>query len=396
LIQQLDSDLILNYLEALVSFGPRVTTTEECDEAAAYIFNEYNSMGYDVRYHNWSADSIFGSNVEATLHGIDPNSDEIYIVLAHYDTVYDSPGADDDGSGTVAAMAIAYLFKDLAFNHTIKFLAVSGEEQGLWGSSFYAYEAYERGDNIVAVINADMIGYAVTDTDKTHVNVYDDEDQSIWITDIAIDISTLYYDYIGVDINPLGYTWASDHSSFWQNGFNAIFYAESHFNPHWHQPEDTIENMDLTYCSNVSQLILATLATLAEPVNIQKPDKPVITSGEVNGEIDNSYDYTAIAIDPQGDDVYLLFDWGDDTDSDWLGPYLSGEEIKATHSWSSRGSYKIKVKAKDDQGHESEWSDPYPVSMPHNRLISLMEKIEELLFDFPVILQIILSLFRLK
>jgi hypothetical protein len=94
------------------------------------------------------------------------------------------------------------------------------------------------------------------------------------------------------------------------------------------------------------------------------PRKPTIT-GPVEGKVGENYTYSGHAVDPDGDQLYYLFDWGDGTDNDWLGPYFSGEEVSASHIWDSRGNYDIKVKAKDTDGAQSEWSDPLPVSMPY-------------------------------
>ena len=60
--------------------------------------------------------------------------------------------------------------------------------------------------------------------------------------------------------------------------------------------------------------------------------------------------------DVDDDDVYYKFDWGDNTYSEWLGPYSSGKKAFATHSWSENGSYALRVKVKDEQGAENSWS----------------------------------------
>ena len=94
------------------------------------------------------------------------------------------------------------------------------------------------------------------------------------------------------------------------------------------------------------------------------PNKPERPSGETNGKIDTEYTYTTSAIDPDGDRVYYLWDWGDGTQSMWLGPFDSGEVASAVKSWSQKGDYSIKVKAKDVHDVESDWSDPLIVRMP--------------------------------
>jgi len=112
-----------------------------------------------------------------------------------------------------------------------------------------------------------------------------------------------------------------------------------------------------------------------------KPDKP---SGPTTGTIGISYTYTASAIDPNGDQVYLMFDWADGTDSGWLGPYNSGDPVSSLHIWSAQGSYAVKVKAKDTSDVESEWSDPLAISMPLRHQILLERIIEWILQLFGV------------
>ena len=62
-------------------------------------------------------------------------------------------------------------------------------------------------------------------------------------------------------------------------------------------------------------------------------------------------------------------DWGDGMNSGWLGPNTSGVTVEATHTWSTKGNYAIKVKAKDIYGNERVWSDLLPVTMPQYKII---------------------------
>jgi len=75
--------------------------------------------------------------------------------------------------------------------------------------------------------------------------------------------------------------------------------------------------------------------------------------------------------------VFYLWDWGDETVSEWLGPYQSGVEISTTQSWQKTGTYEIRVKAKDIYGEESDWSEPLIVSMPKNQMF-LSQRVESL------------------
>jgi hypothetical protein len=96
--------------------------------------------------------------------------------------------------------------------------------------------------------------------------------------------------------------------------------------------------------------------------NSYPPEMPVI-DGPVAGRINKVYEFTATAIDPEGDQILYMFDWGDGKRSDWAGPVNSGEPFYASHSWSEIGSYEVKVRAKDIEGARSDWSEPFTVQM---------------------------------
>jgi len=101
------------------------------------------------------------------------------------------------------------------------------------------------------------------------------------------------------------------------------------------------------------------------------PDKPSCPSGPKIGKTGISYSFSSIAYDPNNDNIYYLFDWDDGTNSDWKGPFHSGQAANISHVWNNKGTYQIKVKVKDVHGEESVWSDPLPISMPKNKVVSL-------------------------
>ncbi|HEC87579.1 MAG TPA: PKD domain-containing protein [Thermoplasmatales archaeon] len=113
------------------------------------------------------------------------------------------------------------------------------------------------------------------------------------------------------------------------------------------------------------------IVTITSGVN-HPPDKPDRPSGEMNGRVGHTYTYYSRTTDPDGDQVYYKFSWGDGTSTGWLGPYSSGSTVSASHTWTSWGTYDIKVKAKDIHGNESSWSDPLPVTMPRGRIFDLL------------------------
>jgi len=179
-----------------------------------------------------------------------------------------------------------------------------------------------------------MIGFALSEEEESKIVIYED-DESEWLAEFTLDVNQEYNEYFNFEIIRNGYSWGSDHRRFWEAGYNAIFYAEYNFNDYYHSSRDTIENMNMPY---------------------------------------------AIRATNDGDSIYYYWSWGDNSNSEWIGPYTSGEEISITHIWDNRGDYSIKVKAKDQEGLESPWSDPLTISMPRNNqyvkeyLINIIEK----------------------
>ncbi len=94
------------------------------------------------------------------------------------------------------------------------------------------------------------------------------------------------------------------------------------------------------------------------------PNKPNRPSGPTTGRPSISYSYSSSTTEPNGEPIFYMFDWDDGTRMEWIGPFNSGQTVTASHNWRDKGSYAVKVKAKDIYGGESVWSDPLSISMP--------------------------------
>jgi len=102
--------------------------------------------------------------------------------------------------------------------------------------------------------------------------------------------------------------------------------------------------------------------TITVVVENEKPLKPVPPDGPGKIKRRKAQTFTAVTTDPNGHDIKYMFDWGDGstTTSEYQ---QSGIEVSETHIWYSKGSYQIKVKAIDEYGEESDWSDPTPIQV---------------------------------
>ncbi len=124
--------------------------------------------------------------------------------------------------------------------------------------------------------------------------------------------------------------------------------------------------------------------TLSIAEESQPPVKPTTPSGPASGIVGTEYTYTTSTTDPESDKISYMFDWGDGTTSSWVGPFNSGATASAKKTWGTKGTFAIRVVAKDDHGQLSIWSDPLSVSMPRNRLsMPILQLLEKLLDRFP-------------
>ncbi len=114
------------------------------------------------------------------------------------------------------------------------------------------------------------------------------------------------------------------------------------------------------------------------------PEQPQRPSGKTSGNAGSTYLYSTVTTDVEEDQVFYMWDWGDGNFSDWLGPFASGVTSTAQHSWTTKGTYSIRVKAKDAYGAESNWSEPLAVTMPrtYENLMFFFERLEQ---RFPII-----------
>lgn len=104
----------------------------------------------------------------------------------------------------------------------------------------------------------------------------------------------------------------------------------------------------------------------------QPPNNPARPDGPTTGGSNIQYSYTTSTTDPESQQVYYLWSWGDSMGS-WLGPFDSGIPAQATHNWSMAGDYLVKVKAKDVEGFESGWSDSLTVHIEDSPVVEIGE-----------------------
>jgi len=214
-----------------------------------------------------------GRNIIATQLG-KTNPNNIYIVCAHYDTVADYC-ADDNASGTAAVLEVARILSNQCLDNTIVYALWDEEEIGLRGSQFYASQAANNNDNILGVLNMDMMGYDGDNPGQPGDNEFDIDYRNIagsvaMKNDILSVLNTYTFDLNVIEVNPG--TTASDHASFWGQGYTALLVGESwetnDETPFYHTSGDRVATLDLPYYHEMVKLVTGYMVTKASLVAI--------------------------------------------------------------------------------------------------------------------------------
>ncbi len=257
--------------------GTRLSTHQGCYDAADYCYNHQDVLGLSTEYQEWS--TSHAPNVIATQTGA-LYPDDIYIVMGHLDDLPMSglaPGADDNASGSVTVLEAARVMSCYAFESTVKYLHVTGEESGLLGSDYYAEDAAANGENILGVINMDMNGWegnGSPDPEDLDINY---NSASEWLGLLFADCADTYNTGIVVDAFYCPSLSASDHYPFWQEGWSAIcgitdnegYCGHGGYYPYYHTSSDTIANCgDPNFFHGAVRTSVATLAHMARPFKI--------------------------------------------------------------------------------------------------------------------------------
>jgi hypothetical protein len=410
-LRQISAEHIRNDIEKLVSFGTRSTLSagdasleskgHGIDVARQWIVSELQRYAddcggcFDVQTYRsveQPAERIKTpteiSDVYAVMKGSDAgNSGRMVLVTGHYDSRNsdnfdakgDAPGANDDASGTAVSLECARVLSKLKFPATIVFLAVAGEEQGLYGSKHFAEMAKERGWNLQAVLNNDIVGGDKNpDQNPSIVRVFSEglplaaSDQEIQRirslggeNDSASRELARYITEAGktydVGVKPMlvfrldRYLRGGDHSSFNQEGFAAVRFTELRENfDHQHQnvrTENGVEYGDLPkfvdyeYVARVARLNAATLASLASA-----PAPPANVHLQVKG-LQNSSTLTWDE-SPGGLAAGYEVLWRSTSSPDWENVLEVGSVTQITLQVSKDESI-FAVRAVDGAGHRS-------------------------------------------
>jgi aminopeptidase YwaD len=153
-------DNIRQHLENLVGERNPFTQPEHLERTSRYISNQFESMGLEVTREKVAYEGTESYNILGHKHS-DMDAKELFVLAAHYDSVPDSPGADDNASAVAALLEIAHHLSETSLQNSLIFSAFTLEEYGFLGAKNFIDRDLERKNNISGMISLEMLGYKV-------------------------------------------------------------------------------------------------------------------------------------------------------------------------------------------------------------------------------------------
>lgn len=409
MVTEVSANNLAQLVKKLVSFQTRHTLSDTLSKttgigaARTWIKSEFEKYGLasggrlQVSYDTFTqpADGrritapVVLKNVMAILPGTDPNDKRMLMVSGHYDSritdvmnIKDfSPGANDDASGTAAVMEMCRIMSKQKFSCTIVFVAMVGEEQGLYGATNLAKRAKEEGWNLNLLMNNDIVGNSYgmeTDIkDNKSVRVFsegvspvetpaqaaarqsagtDNDGKARQAARYIKEVAERYVDQLDVKLiyRRDRFLRGGDHTPFSQQGFAAVRITEMNedFNRQ-HQDVrtengfkfgDLPEYVDYNYLQKVTRLNLSVMANLG--LSTQEPENVVVLTAGLTNKTTLKWDAPKGKM-PVG--YYVLMR---ETTSPFWEKKIFVKETSATLAY-SKDNYYFGVQSVDENGHES-------------------------------------------
>jgi hypothetical protein len=273
-------DRIRSHIRALAGVRHPLAAPEALERAADYLMESLGSLGYEMAEHRFPDNGRPFRNIIATRRGLHRPHERV-AVLAHYDTVTGTPGADDNASGVAVLLEMARVLAQFRFERTVHFIGVSLEENekdddpcsGTRGSRALAAHAREEGWSIEGVVVLESVAYAGDSVVQTvppglaipvpeagnFVAVVGNERSKELIDAFVRAVKRYRCDLPHVVLAVPGNgellpdSRRSDHAPFWDEGFRAVMVTDTtNFrSPHYHRPSDTLATLNLEFAAKV-------------------------------------------------------------------------------------------------------------------------------------------------
>jgi Zn-dependent M28 family amino/carboxypeptidase len=242
---------------------------EKLNRTADYIEGKLRSYGCNVKRQPFNYRGSTYYNIICEIKGTKESKDGILVVGAHYDTVIDTPGADDNASGVAGLLELARLTVLKPLQRTVRFVAFTLEEPPIFmtknmGSYIYAKSLKEEGIKVYGMISLEMLGYYSDRKNSQYYPLpifkwfYPEKGNFIAFVgnlssrSFTIRVKNLFKSVSAIPVESLNAVSIvpgvnfSDHLNFWEFGYSAFMITDTAFyrNPNYHAHGDTAETLD--------------------------------------------------------------------------------------------------------------------------------------------------------
>ncbi len=269
-VDKLKQNLILTVKYLSKDIGQRsYLDVEKLNRTADYIEDKFRSYGCDLKRQPFKYQGNTYYNIICEIEGTKESKDGILVVGAHYDTVIDTPGADDNASGVAGLLELARLTVSKPLQRTVRFVAFTLEEPPIFmtkhmGSYIYAKSLKDEGIKVYGMISLEMLGYYSNRKGSQYYPFpifkwfYPDKGNFIAFVgnlssrSFTMRVKKLFKSVSAMPVESLNAVSIipgvnfSDHLNFWEFGYSAFMITDTAFyrNPNYHAPGDIAETLD--------------------------------------------------------------------------------------------------------------------------------------------------------
>lgn len=339
IVDEVNPDNLLDDLSQIQGIRHYTAGLANIEAVKTLLETRFTDANLQTSRQDFVIGAISGQNIIGRQQGQGDETQTV-IIDAHFDSVSNAPGADDNGSGVVGVLEAMRVLSPYEFRHNIKYIGFDQEEGGLIGSSYYVNNGgVEPFEYIRGVLNFEMIGYYTevpnsqsvpTGFNLLFADAYAQLTANEFKGDFLINVSNTLSNPLRVAFDSCAALYVptlkvisfnvpgtgsiapdlrrSDHAKFWDNGHRALMLTDgANFrNPNYHTPNDVLDILDFDFMANNVKATVATAAHLADIRHCTTAITAVSLLTSINDEVKNKTLQFALQPNPAANSTAIV------------------------------------------------------------------------------------------
>jgi len=375
LVDQVTEASLINWMSQVEGIRHRTGDPDHLNEVRTLIENEMTDADFFMRSQDFDFANFPSKNIIGRKAGSALNTNTI-VLCGHYDTISNSPGADDNGSAVCGLLEALNILQNYEFEKSLLFIGFDNEEDGLIGAYTFTGSGMAEYETIESVINMEMIGYYSDQPNSqtlppnfeiafpsqvaeleandfrgdfiTNVgSTFGPEIVAAFNSNAALyvpDLSVISLSVLGTGTGVFDDLRRSDHAAFWDQLIPALMITDgANFrNPFYHTANDVTSTLDFDFMANVVKAIVATLASEAGIISATSVvTEPFTTISSASQLLNDDYSFNLYQNDNQ---VYLNYQLPKGVENASVNIYnLNGQTIETINLNNNAANLKIDI-----------------------------------------------------